>query len=197
MASRSITRVLALLVLAGSGGCTDDEGGLLTMAGQTNDEEIYVALVRDDRDMVLYACNGTTDEVSVVEWFQGPHEDGRFALESMRTGSRADGEFYEHTGEGVLYIADDEIPFSYQVAEGDGGLYFDEIVEGDEEHWAGWAVLDDGLGAQPQDRVHRRRRRRDAGRQGHRGRARLRRPAARDAGAVALATPSSSRLANA
>jgi hypothetical protein len=144
MASRSITRVLALLVLAGSSGCTDDEGGLLTMAGRADEDEIYVALVSDDREMVIYACNGTTDGVSVVEWFQGPHEDGRFELESMRTGARADGSFDEHTGEGVLTIADEEIPFYYQVAEGDGGLYFDEITLDDEEHWAGWAVLDDG-----------------------------------------------------
>jgi hypothetical protein len=144
MSLRSIGCVLAFLVPAGSSGCDrDDADGVSTLAGRGGDE-LHVAIVADDRHMVLYACDGTADTVSITEWFEGTHEHGRFDLASPRTTARVEGTLDERTGEGTLHVGGVAHEFHVQAGEGDGGLYFDEVTEADVVHWGGWIVLDDG-----------------------------------------------------
>jgi hypothetical protein len=139
-----VSRVLGLLVLTGGSGCDADEPGPVQVLTGQVDDALYVALVADDRDMVLYACDGTADQVSVVEWFSGPHDGGRFDQASTRTDTHAEGEFETTSGSGTLHLDGAERPFTLTAADGDAGLYFDEVAEGDVEHWGGWIVRDDG-----------------------------------------------------
>ena len=139
---RSIVPVLVSLVLT-TGCASDDADAVQVFAGQV-DDDLYVALVADDRDMVLYACDGTADAVAVTEWFQGPHDDGSFDLEGSRTTVRATGDFEADHGAGTLHIERSEQDFAVELVEGDAGLYFDKVVEGDTTHWGGWIVLPDG-----------------------------------------------------
>ena len=63
MTARSLTLALAFLVLTGSGCESEGESGpVRTLVGQLDtDADVYVALVADDRDVVVYACDGTGD----------------------------------------------------------------------------------------------------------------------------------------
>lgn len=148
MTMRSLAPLLVSLVL--TAGCegsdasdASDADAVRVFAGQI-DDDLYVALVADDRDMVLYACDGTADTVAVTEWFQGPHDDGSFELESARTTVRVTGDFEAEGGAGTLHIERSEQDFALELVDGDAGLYFDEVVEGDTTHWGGWIVLPDG-----------------------------------------------------
>lgn len=147
MVSRSLALSLAFLVLAGSGcdGDEDEGGTVRALVGQVEaDADVYVALVADDRDVVLYACDGSGDEVTVTEWFQGTHDGGRFTLTSMRTAAHAEGDFAAADGEGTIHTDDAELAFTLGPADGDAGLYFDEVVEGDVGYWGGWIIHADG-----------------------------------------------------
>jgi hypothetical protein len=146
MSLRSLARLLVVLVPLDTSGCDSDDGdgGDMQVLTGRADDETYVAIVADDRDMVLYACDGTDDTVSVTEWFQGSHEGGHFDLMSMRTSAHADGDFDAHTGTGTVHLDGQALEFAVEVTDGDAGLYFDEVVEGDVEHWGGWIVRNDG-----------------------------------------------------
>lgn len=145
MTSRSLVPTLAFLVLAG--GCDGDReangGPVRALAGQV-DADVYVALVADDHDVVLYACDGTGDRVTVTEWFQGPHDGGHFDLASMRTEAHAEGDFDAEAGEGTLHTGGAELSFVLGAVDGDAGLYFDEVDDGDVGYWGGWIVHRDG-----------------------------------------------------
>ena len=153
MILRMLAPWLAFLVLAGcDGGDAGDagdagdggsRGAVRVLAGQV-DADLYVAVVADDRDMVLYACDGTGDRVNVTEWFQGSHEQGAFDLTSTRTDARAEGDFDDLDGEGTLHLEGAELPFVLGAVDGDAGLYFDEVVDGDTTFWGGWVVHRDG-----------------------------------------------------
>lgn len=145
MTLRSLAPTLAFLVLTG-GGCDGDEGErgpVRTLAGQV-DGDVYVALVADDHDVVLYACDGTGERVTVTEWFQGPHDGGHFELASMRTEAHAEGDFDAEAGEGTLHLEGAELSFTLGTVDGDAGLYFDEIDDADVSYWGGWIVHRDG-----------------------------------------------------
>ena len=139
--------VVGLVLLVAGSGCEpleEDLGPVRRMVGEV-DSELFVAVVANDRDMVAYACDGTDTTVSVTEWFQGTHDGGEFELTSARTGARIEGEFIIATGQGTLHLEGGERSFSVVEAEGDEGLYFDEIVDDeDTEHWGGWIVSGSG-----------------------------------------------------
>jgi hypothetical protein len=139
---RSLVPVLASLVL--TTGCEGDDADAVRVFTGRGDGDLYVALVADDHDMVLYACDGTVDRVTVAEWFQGPHDDGSFDLESVRTTVRVTGDFEPDGGAGTLHIERSEQDFAVEVADGDAGLCFDEVIDDDGEHWGGWIVRPDG-----------------------------------------------------
>jgi len=146
---RSLAPVLASFVLAsfvlvsGCDGDGNEAEAVQVLAGKSSDD-LYVALVSNDRDMVLYACDGTADMVTMTQWFEGPHDDGHFELDSTRSDARAVGDFEADAGHGSILIDDLGFSFELEPAEGDAGLYFDELVDGDTTHWGGWIVLPDG-----------------------------------------------------
>ena len=146
MTARSLTLALAFLVLTGSGCESEGESGpVRTLVGQLDtDADVYVALVADDRDVVVYACDGTGDQVTVTEWFQGTHAGGHFDLASTRTEAHAEGDFDAEAGDGTLHTDSAELSFVLQAVEGDAGLYFDEVADGDADHWGGWIFHPDG-----------------------------------------------------
>lgn len=145
----TILRGLTLLPLAVGSGC--DEGGdegaaqaVRTMVGQV-DEDLFVAVVSDEHELVIYACDGTADAVATAEWLHGPHDDGRFDLAGSDANVHAQGELDATTGQGSLRIDGIEQPFTLEAAEGDAGLYFDVVHDADDvKHWGGWIVRRDG-----------------------------------------------------
>lgn len=141
----SIVRGLTVLLLAAGSGCDEEgEAQVRAMVGQV-DEDLFVAVVSDEHELVLYACDGTADAVAVAEWFQGPHEGGRFDVDGTTPGTHAEGELDATTGEGSLRIAGVERAFTLEAAEGDAGLYFDVAHDADDtKHWGGWIVQRDG-----------------------------------------------------
>lgn len=145
---RSVGTLLGLCVLAGASGCDgeslDDARAVRTLVGQV-DDDLFVAMVSDDRDLVLYACDGTADEVTVVEWFHGAHEDGSFDLPSKDSSARAVGSFDLTTGSGALLLQSGTVDFTLEATTtDDAGLYFDQVDVGDDENWGGWIVRNDG-----------------------------------------------------
>lgn len=135
--------VVGLVLLVAGSGCgvlEEDPGRVRRMVGAV-DRDLFVAIVANDYDMVAYACDGIGTYVSVTEWFQGTHDHGVFDLTSERTGARFEGQFIITKGNGKLYLEDTERSFSVDEAEGEEGLYFDEVVDDEgTEHWGGWIV---------------------------------------------------------
>jgi hypothetical protein len=143
----SIHRGLTVLLLAVGSACDEGEGeapAVRAMVGQV-DEDLFVAVVTDEHELVIYACDGTADAVATAEWFHGPHDGGRFDLAGTNANVRAEGELDATTGEGSLRIDGMTRPFTLAPAEGDAGLYFDKVHDADDtQHWGGWIVNRDG-----------------------------------------------------
>lgn len=144
----SLVRSLTALLLVVGSGCDEESGAqaqaVRAMVGQV-DEDLFVAVVSDEHELALYACDGTADAVVVAEWFQGPHDGGRFDLAGTTPNTRAEGELDVTTGDGSLRIDGIERPFTLEAAEDDAGLYFDVVHDADDtKHWGGWIVQRDG-----------------------------------------------------
>lgn len=148
MRNRRARGVLAALLLshavAGCDAAHDDEPSLRTLVGQV-DDALFVALVSDGTDAVLYACDGSSTTVAVAEWLEGAPEGDQLHLSSS-TGSdaHATATLDDDGGSGTLLLAGQGLGFVLEPAEGDAGLYFDAVLDGDTKHWGGWIVRNDG-----------------------------------------------------
>ena len=100
----------------------------------------FISIVADEDDVVIYACDGEDDNVTMNEWFKGPHDDGAFELTS-KDGAHVSGQFDAETATGSLTMPGGAaIEFDALVEDGDAGLY----VLDDVDFLGGWVVRDDG-----------------------------------------------------
>ncbi len=106
----------------------------------------YVALVADEDDVVVYACDGVEDDATFSVWLLGAHEDGAFSLVDETSGASVSGQFDDVEASGTLTLKSGE-QFVFDVLfEGeDTGIYmFEDYLNGDPIR-GGWIVRDGGM----------------------------------------------------
>lgn len=141
-----VGRCVSLMLVVSLAACDEptSDAEVHTLAGKL-DADTYVALVADDRDVVLYVCDGDADSVAVTAWFTGAHADGSFDLTSEQTAGRAVGTLSADGAEGSVTLGGQALSFTAEPAAGPAGLYFDQTTDADATtFWGGWIVQADG-----------------------------------------------------
>ncbi len=138
---------LAFLAQFGLAGC-DDSGPTyrdVRLVGELEDGA-YIALVADEDDVVVYACDGVDDDATISVWLLGTHEDGAFSFEDEKSGARVAGQFDDVAASGTLTLEGGEaLAFDVLLEGEDTGIYMFEDEIDDEPVRGGWILRDEGM----------------------------------------------------